>query len=755
MSDAILSWLGILLMALGVHAEDKGTSTPEAVSVDSTVVRGLVVPLPEDAKVETDYFENVSIPFYTRWLVDSYHPDDDVAPDVAERVRAVRRAYARALATSRSEFPTQSEFEMAHRLWREGCRDAAVAIVHYNGLNNDDRFWKSEQLFNEALDEFDDDDNPVLGYLLRQRAMNAAYYRIGKDKKRPRQPAVDAEAAWSNSFFRVAEILKNADRRIAERLDVDWCLPKGAAELLGNEYLACCQRARTCMDKAFNERGSGWAKDLTDEQIRGWRNYNDEARSCLEKAIALRPEDSRALMMLASLNARSCGADDPVALMNRAVSNSLDFAAESIGSVFHYQTSRWGGSTEFLLDAIRAATTNVCTRSTFSYRAAATALKKIFTAETGEIANTNLANAVLTPELTDRLYKMFDAYIAEPESPYMPSRDVFVGMAVSLALQKRDWPMVRKYVAMLEKPLTGWRDAWWIRLASHSSDSKYLSNMFEILGRKTERGELFIDAEIALSEERFADADAIYRKLQGMGGLSEAEKRIANRQGFRVRKMVQEAEGGWVDVMPTTSANESMSWWGLAVTSPDGRARVANGGKSYYRLELALPGRGAEYEATVHFETRDEKQTEWFIGWGLARPYTGFCVNTSSWAFPYIGFRRDGTGDYVVVECPTADNVNRPDPDPKPKYGQEQGLYPKWDVYESALERSDSHSFRLRWDEARLTISVDDREVWSIPTSTALSVYDFNSLIQSDGSVLPVWKVFKNTAFSGYRYRLL
>ena len=81
-----------------------------------------------------------------------------MAPDVAERVREVRRAYARALATSRSEFPTQSEFELAHRLWREGCRDAAVAIMHYNGLNDDDRFWKSEQLFNEALDEFDADD---------------------------------------------------------------------------------------------------------------------------------------------------------------------------------------------------------------------------------------------------------------------------------------------------------------------------------------------------------------------------------------------------------------------------------------------------------------------------------------------------------------------------------------------------------------------------------------------------------------------
>ena len=57
---------------------------------------------------------------------------------------------------------------------------------------------------------------------------------------------------------------------------------------------------------------------------------------------------------------------------------------------------------------------------------------------------------------------MFDAYIAAPESPYMPSRDTFVGMAVALALEKRDWQTVRKYVAMYRPEdivKRAWRDA--------------------------------------------------------------------------------------------------------------------------------------------------------------------------------------------------------------------------------------------------------------------------------------------------------
>ena len=82
-------------------------------------------------------------------------------------------------------------------------------------------------------------------------------------------------------------------------------------------------------------------------------------------------------------------------------------------------------------------------------------------------------------------------------------------------------------------------------------------------------------------------------------------------------------------------------------------------------------------------------------------------------------------------------------------------MYPPWEVYQGDLERCGDHSFSMRWDEKRLTVSVDGREVWSVPTQEAMSVRKFRENIQPDYSVLPVWKVFDNTSFSGYRYRLL
>ena len=137
--------------------------------------RGLVVPPPKDAKLETEYFDRVAMPFYTERIVDAYRPADGVKPEVAEQVRAVRRALARALATGRGEFPTHDEFEVAHRLWREKCRDAAVAIVHSDGLSGDDRYWQSEKIYNEAVAAFDFASDPFMGFLLRLKAMEAGH----------------------------------------------------------------------------------------------------------------------------------------------------------------------------------------------------------------------------------------------------------------------------------------------------------------------------------------------------------------------------------------------------------------------------------------------------------------------------------------------------------------------------------------------------------------------------------------------------
>lgn len=71
-------------------------------------------------KTDEDYFHNVAGPFYTVRIVDAYRPAADVKPEIANRIRSVRRALVRALTTGRQEFPIPSEFAFAHSLWRDG-----------------------------------------------------------------------------------------------------------------------------------------------------------------------------------------------------------------------------------------------------------------------------------------------------------------------------------------------------------------------------------------------------------------------------------------------------------------------------------------------------------------------------------------------------------------------------------------------------------------------------------------------------------
>jgi len=170
------------------------------------------------------------------------------------------------------------------------------------------------------------------------------------------------------------------------------------------------------------------------------------------------------------------------------------------------------------------------------------------------------------------------------------------------------------------------------------------------------------------------------------------------------------------------------------------------------RIQTPLPGLGYEYEATIHFEDKDPKQKYWNIGWGWSHPYVGFCMDSNSWAFPYIRFWRDESGDHYHVESYTRKNLAIPD-SVKFEDKSEEGWSPKFVVSKGDLEKKDSHSFRLAAGKDRMTITVDGNEVFSASMDEIMGIDLYQERVRPDGTIYPVWKVFKNTAFSGYRYR--
>ncbi|MBQ6137012.1 MAG: hypothetical protein IJI73_06555, partial [Kiritimatiellae bacterium] len=688
-----------------------------------------VSPKPEDAHTDAEYFEKVAVPFWRKHIVETFHAPEGMDEKTAARIVKVREALVRKLATARLEFPTGAECREANNLWNGAkCRDVAVGIVRYLGMSKENQYWQGGKMFKEMIDRHDDASEPMLGYLLRWGHANWAGRRLGmsdREKKSKYQPLFDERTA---AFDRIAPVFKEADCRILERLDSISCADPKAGEKIGDRYLELLQAG---------------------------------GETNLLEAVKARPDSTVAMMALAKRYGFECGGDG-VTWFNRAVSNSLDGATSHLSQTLYGQTTRWGGSTEFLYSVVSNAANNVRTDSVFSYHAAARALHTIYKWEVEHVpTDTNICAYVIGPDLRNSLFRMFDAYIAAGEQPLMPSVDVFRGMAMALAMQLDDWETVRRYASQIKSSISDWHDAVWLRLAAPNGEYVTQINMFLSIGDKRTREDTIRLGE-ALSKGDMQAVLEISEKMLKTPKLLEEASVVASRSYYRARKALQEAAGGWVDAMPTAKGTEAVHWWGMTGTADDGRARIyKDGPRGYYRIQVPLPGLGYEYEGTVHFEEKDPEQKYWNIGWGWSHPYVGNCMDSNSWAYPYIRFWRDESGDHYHIESFTRENLKESEDDEKDKRYDEslvrkandEGWSPKFVVKKGDLERKGSHSFRLVADKDRMTISIDGGEAYSVKMDDLMGIDLYQERVRPDGTIYPIWKVFKNTAFSGYRYR--
>ena len=718
-------------------------------------VRHVALPRPGDAKVDAEYFAATSMPFYERHLVETFAAPSGMKKSQAKAVLGVRRALARRLATGREEFPSGEELESARKLWNGKCRDAAVAIAHYIGMLASTRRAKGSSVFEEAAAAHDFVREPVLGFILR--AYQFGHEEGGAKGGRANVRAVVGEAAEAceKAFEKVAGVYKEADGRIFSEFAalLKLKLPEKVFEAHGDEYMICCKKAYDDMHRAFDARGSGWASTVTDEGWKGWGEYNSAAESNLLAAVSLRPDDWQAPSLLASLAGRTrVSRGDEFSWFGAAVSNSLDGCAERTSRLLWYQTSRWGGSTEFLRGFMVDCATNVDVRSTFSYHGAAEALRTILNFEVDTSSQSNIFARIVTGDVAAALYGMFDAYVAAPESPFMPDADVFRGMGMSLAIQLCDWKTVRRYWKSLKKPLRHYADARWLRNTNAGSvDSLLHRHQFEVLGR-SRRAEKFIDAEELLAEGRLDDALNAFSELQKLDKLTGEEKMLASGRFFETRKAVQDARGGWVDIMPSAAGGEANNIGGMTYTDADGRARSHGAPQAYYRIHSPIPGIGVEIEGAVHFEQGDKPQTRWDVGWGLARRFSGRNAASCCWAFPYVAFSRDERGDHFSVQSVTRENSAMAR-ESIPAEAKARGCSPQLEVAKGDLKRKDDHSFSVKTAGGDLVVVVDGAEVYRSPLDDMRAIDVMRYRIQPDGNVFPVWKIHRGTSFSGYRYR--
>ena len=713
----------------------------------------LIVPPPELAKTDEEYFRCVAEPFYNKNIVDVYDAASETNMVVREKTLVVRKALARNCALVTPEFPLASDKAAADWLWKHGSRDAAAAIVRFEGSDPDFKYWQGEKLFAEAMKVVDSKRDPLLRLLLAR----AAYRNIKKQHSRypqhkPERLVKDAYVLFDAAFTNAIPLLSASDPRIAEWLDIDGGLPVGAGAKLGNSYLEHCQRAAACKDAAFASRGSGWAHEVTEEGWKGWTANNETAERELRAAYAERPEKARAPMMLADLFGRSCGSEkddsDPFEWANRGISNSLDVAAIYASGFLHFQTARWGGGSRVLSSVVMSVATNVTTASSFSYRMAAYAVGKMLEYDNEGENRREVYSRVLTPELRKALYGMFDAYIAAGDEPCRLKADEIRQMGITVALLVGDWDTARAYRLAQTKGQADENEQFWCYTGLAREEKFFYHNLLMTIGSRKDAIAL-INAEQALAEGRYESAAAYYGKMAAEPRLSSWEKTVAFGREYLSRIRAQQAAGGWVDLMPTRDGTEAIGHYGWVKLQKDGWARLANDWRGVYMPLTCVPGIGKAFEATIRFEKGKPDQKEWHIGWGWARPYT---CNANSWAFPAIHFIRDSKGDHVQIDAFTRENESKKD---VPAKGENYGMSNTYRAYKGDIDSRDEHTFRASFGErdGMFTVDVDGRRIYELPMEEMLSIGYQNDRVQPNGEVFPLWKVYKSTAFTKYGYR--
>ena len=117
---------------------------------------------------------------------------------------------------------------------------------------------------------------------------------------------------------------------------------------------------------------------------------------------------------------------------------------------------------------------------------------------------------------------------------------------------------------------------------------------------------------------------------------------------------------------------------------------------------------------------------------------------------PYIHFFRDGNGDHVAIESYTEENEGAKY---KAATNHEDGRNISRQILVHDLTKAPSHRFSLKTGPEEVVITVDGEKLLNSPCRDFFASGEFGNCIQPNGDVLPVWKLFKNTAFDGYRYR--
>lgn len=680
--------------------------------------------IPRDLSEATErdivFYEKEALPFFREQLVDTF--DAEKAPEGQRAdILLIREGLARYYASAKLDFAFSLEAKKrAESLYKAGCRDPAVQLGTCINAGENFGWWTAPKRMRDALKACDPQRDTLLRVLCAQAGCSA-----GSDKDK-----ADFARRLREALAAAKPLLVKAPPRVLVRLMDETACHDAFGEDY-DPYVRACLCAKDWMGEAFAARGTGWASKVTEEGWDGWRKMNGKAREALKVAVRLHPDWPEALLIRASLEGRHGNRSEALRWMNRALACSPD-AARHVGSVTHYLTSRWGGSTATLRGLIEEAATSEATRTLLPYFVTKAALYSLMRYELAAFPTPRtMLEDFYDPTFRAQLYAMADRYLAQPDKPsFFPDDNTFAAIGLTIAVYARDWENVRRYRAKLRRPISTLCFDFG-RYAAPKFCELHMSRVVETIG-SSNFAERLILAEELLDEKKFEQAINLYEGVLKEKSLSSRNRTAVEYRRFIARILQGEAQGTPIDLMPSPEGSEAEHWYGTTKTGKDGRARNSNNKKAYYFAKTLIPCIGRVYEARVHFlPDGKKKQQRWEIGWGLAHPID--CDHVGG--RPMLRFVRDAKGDRCEVL----------------QYVKEKGRVP---VLTVPLARADAHTFAFG------IASPTEARLWLDGQSIDLSGVNLldNAAFRNElygGCTQPIWELYTNVAFDRYLLRPL
>ncbi|MBR1870433.1 MAG: hypothetical protein IJ802_01225, partial [Kiritimatiellae bacterium] len=693
---------------------------------------GVEYPAAAEARVETEYFENVAIPFYNRFLVDAFAADPAAGGKHHDEILALRRKFAEYIALERSEIMTGEELKKADALWnKERVQDPVVGMMYLISL----RTWEREVNKNWArtLSE------------CRKFAAGDVMMEMLVEFHNARNGGTGAKR-WENfeaAFVKVLSVFAEADELLLLRYaKCGDALSHETIDAIPHPRMRAIAKAEKLMEEAFASRGDGWASQVTPEGRDGYKAKMAEGVQCLKDALAEYPDDALLLSRLAYYAGCSSAAGvEAVETCMKACRSSLDFSQENASQMLHFLTSRWGGSTDLLREFAIRAGDDVRTDSMFAFNMAREAVKKIRRFEIENVCPETFYSECYTDELASAIYRILDAYIAGERGPHMPDADFFRIAALEFAVQRRNFDRAFAYAKGVQRHPKCWWDFPWPFGGLDSYVTEFSVRAF-LDGRHMDR---FVEAMRTAEKGTLADrrkALETYREILAAPDADGDEKCFVSLELYRQRTFLDLAEKGEADLTPTFEFGEADNIWAKPKDKGNGwiqwhsarhdlrlMSRVAFPyAGSVYSGEVKLAGEGAKFEFS---------------------PCRNYSNADALYQMPYLTLAREGSKTRVRLYSATA---------LPPRRGRTRRL--TWDDFIAAEMLVDTEGFHT-WemdlgDDGRdFSVRIDGEEFCRIPFIRMLAATkEYGKYIAEGNYSYPVWTVRKDAFFRNPRIRI-